>query len=151
MIASTPRPSVSTSFTFGRLKVSRYSSWKQGRLHHCRYQGFSASAVLRSRTVASTRLRIISIRWKSASSTFAASSSGDMVASALAEASPERLRMMSVQPSATRSSATKPPETIVLKFAMRSACQPGRSEATQAGSVGEFLRASTEEGVRWKT
>src|SRR5579862_4398244 len=47
VIRSTPCAALtSTSVTFGRLKVGRYSSLKVGRLQNCRYQGFSASAVL---------------------------------------------------------------------------------------------------------
>jgi hypothetical protein len=41
---------VSTRCTLGRLKVGRYSSWKQGRLQNWLYQGFSASAVAGSCT-----------------------------------------------------------------------------------------------------
>ena len=37
---STPWPCVSTRCTLGRLKVSRYWSWKQGRLQNWLYQGF---------------------------------------------------------------------------------------------------------------
>ena len=47
MTRSTPRPLVSTSVTFGRLKVGRYSSLNVGRLQNWRYHGFSASAVRR--------------------------------------------------------------------------------------------------------
>jgi hypothetical protein len=45
VMRSTPLPWVSTRCTFGRLKVSRYWSWKHGRLQNWLYQGFSASAV----------------------------------------------------------------------------------------------------------
>ena len=62
-----------------------------------------------------------------------------------------RLPMMSVQPSFTRSRSRFPPESVVLKFTIRSRCQPAGWEANQAGSVGVLWRASTEEGVRWKT
>src|SRR6185436_983190 len=37
--ACTPLPFVSTSSTFDRLYVCRYSSWKHGRLQNCRYHG----------------------------------------------------------------------------------------------------------------
>ena len=40
--------------------------------------------------------------------------------------------MMSVQPSFTRSTGAKPPETSVLKFSIRSFCQPGRSAPAQS-------------------
>ena len=59
--------------------------------------------------------------------------------------------MMSVQPSLTRSSSAKPPDTSALKLSMRSCCQPGRSDWAQSGSVGRLLRTSIDEGVRWKT
>ena len=36
VMRSTPLPWVSTSVTFGRLNVSRYSSWKHGRLQNWR-------------------------------------------------------------------------------------------------------------------
>ncbi len=39
----------------GRLKLSRYSSWKHGRLQNALYQGFSAAAAASSLTTASTR------------------------------------------------------------------------------------------------
>ncbi len=59
--------------------------------------------------------------------------------------------MMSVQPSLTKSSGSKPPETSVLKLSIRCCCQPGAREAAQSGSVGRLLRTSMDEGVRWKT
>ncbi len=65
VIRETPWPSVSTRCVFGRLKASRYSSWKQGRLHSCRYQAFSPAAVTGSRTTASTRALISDIFSKS--------------------------------------------------------------------------------------
>ena len=73
---------VSTSVTFGRLKVGRYSSLKVGRLQNWRYQGFSASAVFGSLTIASTRARIWFIFLKSASSIIRPSSSRRQVGSA---------------------------------------------------------------------
>ena len=63
VMRSTPLPSVSTRVTLGKLKVGRYSSWKQGLLQNCRYQGFKASAVAGSSTTWSTRSRIEFIFW----------------------------------------------------------------------------------------
>ena len=148
-MASTPRPSVSTSDTFGRLKACRYSSWKQGRLQNCRYHGLRASAVAGSSTMSSTRPLICSIFSKSASSITAARSwpgPGDWSRIRLTS-----LARMSVQPSLTRSRSAKPPEVNNVKFSILSRCQPGSSEAAQSGSVGRFARTSMEEGVRWKT
>jgi hypothetical protein len=68
VIRSTPLPSVSTRWVFGRLNACRYSSWKHGRLHSWRYQALSLPAVSGSRTMASARARISSIFSKSDSS-----------------------------------------------------------------------------------
>ena len=64
---------------------------------------------------------------------------------------PDRDRPISVQPSWTRSASAWPPPTMMSKFSMRLACQPGVRLAAQAGSVGLWLRASTVGGVRWNT
>ena len=113
------------------------------------YQGFSAAAVAGSSTSSSTRARMSSIFWKSDSSSAAA------IASALI--SPDfrsmvTMRpMMSVHPSITRSSAAYPPPVRAVKLAMRSACQPGCSDAAHSGSVGRLPRTSIDDGVRWNT
>ena len=147
--ASTPRPSVSTSETLGRLNAWRYSSWKHGRLQNCRYHGLRASAVAGSVTIASTRDRICSIFSKSASSRMVARSWPDPAdrSRSLVTSFP----MMSVQPSMTRSCSAKPPEVSSVKFSIRSRCHPGPSDAAHDASVGRFARTSMEEGVRWKT
>ena len=59
--------------------------------------------------------------------------------------------MMSVHPSITRSCSAIPPEVRIVKFSMRSFCQPGARPAAQDRSVGRLPRTSMEEGVRWKT
>ena len=149
MIASTPRPSVFTRETLGRLNACRYSSWKQGRLQNCRYHGFSASAVAGSVTTESTRDRICSIFSKSASSRMLArspSDPGDRSRSLVTS-----FPMMSVQPSMTRSSSAKPPDVRSVKFSILWRCHPGSREVAHDASVGRFARTSIEEGVRWKT
>ncbi len=78
-------------------------------------------------------------------------SSGVIGVSPLKAAMEIRLRMMSVQPSLTRSSSWWPPEVRTLKFSRRRRCQPGSSAAAQSGSVGRLPRRSTDDGVRWKT
>ena len=149
VMASTPRPSVSTSVTLGRLKACRYSSWKQGRLQNCRYQGLRASAVAGSSTISSTRDRICSIFSKSASSrTVARSWSG-----------PRRLVAQPVDQLADDVGPAvhdevllgEAPEVSSVKFSIRSRCQPGSRAAAHEGSVGRFARTSMDEGVRWKT
>ena len=59
--------------------------------------------------------------------------------------------MMSVQPSLTRSTSWKPPETRMLKLSMRACCQPGSRLDAHSGSVGRLARTSIDDGVRWKT
>ncbi len=50
-----------------------------------------------------------------------------------------RLPMMSVQPSSTRSSDSGMPDTRLLKFSMRRSCQPGSRVAAHSGSVGTVV------------
>ena len=59
--------------------------------------------------------------------------------------------MMSVQPSLTRSSSAKPPDTSVLKLSIRCLCQPWPRLSAHDGSVGRFARTSIDDGVRWNT
>ena len=146
----TPRPSVSISSTFGRLNVSRYSSWKHGRLQNWRYQGLSASAVLGRRRSP----RPVSGSAPSSRSRPTPSSSSTRRASCRprrAAPGSSRLPMMSVQPSSTRSSASGMPDTRLLKFSMRRSCQPGSRLAAHSGSVGRLSRTSIDDGVRWNT
>ena len=122
-------------------------------MQNCRYHGFSASAVSGSCTISSTRERICSIFRKSASSTRSAIAAGSSSASpALRVAAiTARLRMMSVQPSLTRSSSCWPPVTSTLKFVILRCCQPGERDFAHSGSVGLLPRTSMDDGVRWKT
>ena len=152
--ASTPRPSVSTRCTFGRLNACRYSSWKHGRLHSWRYQGLSAGGGVRVRDdVVDARPDLLHLLVVA------------LLVRALERVEVEHLAVrrrcastrsrmrcaMSVQPSLTRSSSAKPPVWSVAKLTSHSRCQPGPSVANQSASISWLLRSSIDDGVRWNT
>ena len=119
-------------------------------MQNWRYHGFSASAVALSFTIASTRERIWFIFSKSASSIVLPTSWPALPVWSCCTMM-RSLRMMSVQPSITRSSSWKPPDTRMLKLSIRCLCQPCLSDLAQPGSVSRFARTSIDDGVRWNT
>src|SRR5262245_14513946 len=142
---------VSTKVTFGRLKVGRNSSLKVGRLHHGRYQAFSASAVDESLTVRSTRARVRLPFLKSTISPRTFSSSEVRSTAPLPSKSSLNDLNSSVQPSLTKSLSTGMPASRHEKLWLRSFCHPGRSDFAQSESVGLLPRSSIADGVRWNT
>ena len=86
----------------------------------------------------STRARICSIFSKSAISIVVARLSAVISPLALCCKRMSSFPMMSVHPSITRSSASKPPDVSALKLSMRRFCQPGSRLAAHSGSVGRF-------------
>ena len=128
LISVIPSPLVSTSVTVGRLKVGRYSLWKQGRLHISMYHGFNDSAVSGSSITSSIRLWIrimasmLAFSWRRIFSSRDNAALRAFTASEICGPSIARVR--------------------------RSDCQPGSNVAAHSGSVSQSSRTSIDDGVR---
>ena len=144
VMRSTPRPSVSTRWTLGRLKACRYWSWKVIRLQCFDHHGLSLAAVSGSSTTSS-------MRWRKPSITAMSRRSSSACSSGVAPRRWVSSHSARVHPSSTMSTAGWAPVTASVKLMIRSCCHPGAWLRYQASSVGAWPRTPTAAGVRWKT